>query len=229
MFTKDDIHHVFQPIFSPKQQKTVGFEALIRHHVFDQVHHLFRTAREQNMLFLLDTRSIEKAVETFDFKNDWYLFINIFPTTITHTDFPDFLENMMDKYSIQPNRIVFELNESSSEESLWNEPMMKERITWLRQFGFLIGLDDIGSGAASIKNVIETNPDIIKLDRYFSAQLSKSTIKQEMIASFLTFCHNQHSMLVLEGVENQEDFFVASQLDIPLLQGYYIGEPIRYR
>ncbi|PWA10072.1 hypothetical protein DCC39_11800 [Pueribacillus theae] len=228
MFYKKDINHVFQPVFSPKQRKVIGYEALMRHDFFPQPDVIFQIARELDKLYLLDSLSIQKAIETFNFGYKGFLFLNIFPSTLLTSEFLIFLEEIQ-KYQINPKKIVFELNETVEEENIWNLPSLKNQISVMQKLGFLIALDDVGAGAASLKKIIEIQPDMIKLDRFFSVKLAESNSKQELLTFFVNFCKSQKSMLVLEGVEESVDFVTAERLDIPFVQGYYISKPLPFK
>lgn len=228
MLTKKDIHHVFQPVICSQTKKTIGYEALLRHARTSNPVALFQTAREQGWHSKLDMLSIEKVIETFRFHHVETLFINIFPTTLLTQDFPTFLEKVISENSFNSNQIVFELNETAEEKHVWGNPNLKDIVSLIRKKGFHIAIDDVGVGAASLKQVIEYNPDIIKLDRYFSNQLAVSDDKQAVLAFFVDYCRKKNKKLVLEGIENLEDFESAKSLDVPYLQGYYIGKPSRY-
>ncbi|WP_375162345.1 EAL domain-containing protein [Bacillus sp. V3B] len=41
--------------------------------------------------------------------------------------------------------------------------------------GFLIDLDNFGKGESTIKSIIEIEPNIVKIDRYFAKNLSNSS------------------------------------------------------
>lgn len=224
MFDKDDVNHAFQPVISTKHQRTIGYEALIRHDRM-RPEELFTMARERENLYWLDTLSIEEAVKTFNFEMNGQLFLNIFPSTLLDANFHFFMENLMETCIRKPSEVVFEINETSIEEYAWNTAALKERISLLRKWGFVIAIDDVGAGAASMKHIIEYQPDMIKLDRYFSINLSQSESKQEILSLFVLFCQRQNVSLVLEGVEEAPDFNTAVQLNVPLLQGYYTGKP----
>lgn len=225
MFYKKDVNHVFQPVYSLQQQRAIGFEALMRHAFFPKPDVLFKVADEMGQLNRLDILSIEKAIETFGFGNSGYLFLNVFPTTILASEFQDLMENLMRRRSINIAKIVFELNETPREENVWNTPSFKKQLSKLRQLGCVIALDDVGVGGASLKKVIEFQPDMIKLDRYFSVDLARSKSKQEMITLFVNFCKNHKSTLILEGVEESDDFKTAKRLNVPFVQGYFTGKP----
>ncbi len=228
MFNKQTITHLFQPIMKTKNKKVIGYEALLRHRLVADPLMFFKIARDLGKLTTLDMLSIEKAVETFNFKSGKLLFLNIFPTTLLTAEFAPFLNSLLSSFRIVPSQIMFELNETSEEKEIWNNPQLKNRVLELREYGFRIAMDDVGVGAASLKQVIEYKPDMIKLDRYFSIHLAESEEKQAILTFFVDYCNKQNYDLVLEGIENVEDLAVAKRLNVLYVQGYYIGKPSPY-
>lgn len=228
MFNKQSITHLFQPIMKTKSKKIIGYEALLRHRLVTDPLMFFKIARDLGKLTTLDMLSIEKAVETFDFTSGKLLFLNIFPTTLLSSEFTPFLDFLLSSSKIVPSQIMFELNEASEEKEIWNNPQLKNRVIDLREYGFRIAMDDVGVGAASLKQVIEYKPHMIKLDRYFSIHLAESEEKQAILTFFVNYCNDQNYELVLEGIENVKDLTVAKQLNVLYVQGYYIGKPGPY-
>lgn len=222
----DEVYHVFQPVFSVKHEKAIGFEALLRHNDAIRPDDLFKMARERGCLYFLDALSINKAIETFHGQTDGYLFLNVFPSTLLASGFPQFLEETVSEYPIRTDEVVFEINETFIEEDVWNNPSFEKHIHLLRQQGFKVAFDDVGVGVASLKKIVEFQPDIIKLDRYFSTNLSRSEMKREIVNLSAAFCQSQNVMLILEGIENSDDFIAAKQMNVPYVQGYFTGEPL---
>ncbi|WP_240377187.1 EAL domain-containing protein [Bacillus piscicola] len=223
MFKRQEIQHFYQPVVN-SLGKAVGFEALLRHNFYSTAE-IFEAAKENGSIYLLDTLSIEVALETFQCDVHGTLLLNIFPTTLISDEFPEFLKSLMKKYHFHPQNIVFEINESETVSEL---RLLQKRVQWLRKLGFLIALDDVGTGSSSIRRIIEIQPDIIKMDRYFSFNLSEQLLKQDVLTLFINLAKNQKMALVLEGLERETDYQLSEQLGVPFMQGYYLGHPVPY-
>lgn len=96
------------------------------------------------------------------------LFINVYPSTIVHPAFPDFLRKLKPIRSSRQH-IVLEINEP---EKISDIGLLKKAIRFLRTGGFSAALDDIGKVEFSLHTVTELEPDFMKLDRYYSAESS---------------------------------------------------------
>ncbi|TCT25083.1 EAL domain-containing protein (putative c-di-GMP-specific phosphodiesterase class I) [Melghiribacillus thermohalophilus] len=217
-------HHVFQPLYELKNDQVIGYESLLRVNNFDRTEDVFRTAREHGCLFDLDTSSVTNAVMHFSkynlFKRQC-LFVNLFPSTLQHPSFLSFSEKLLNTFPFDPSDMVIEINEN---EVIQNPESLKEMISFLKHNGFQIAIDDVGKGSASFQNIIEIEPDVIKLDKYFSKNLQHSLMKQEAVKVFVHFS-SEAMKVVLEGIETKEDLEMAKELGVDIGQGFYLDKP----
>ncbi|EFM10386.1 diguanylate phosphodiesterase [Paenibacillus curdlanolyticus YK9] len=225
----EDLFHHYQPIVDGQSDVVYGYEALIRSRAGIGPGELFQNARQCGELYRLDTLSFEMAI-AFYFggersPNDrTILFVNLLPSTLAHPSFPSFMSRMEGHYVRFFDRIVVELNESTEEANLWSTPGFAEGTGILRASGIRLALDDTGEGASSLRKFVELSPDIVKLDRYFAQGLTESGQKQRVVNLMAELCRND-SLLILEGVETEQDWEMARSLGVSLGQGYWLGRP----
>lgn len=225
-FQEDYVYHQFQPLYSlNKDQNIYAYEALLRNVSNANPEMVFQSAIRANILYKLDTMSIQKAITTFLKKEilESNLFINIYITTILHPNFMIFFNHLCERFPGLPHKLFFEINETSAEE-LWEIPLLKTSLKSLRELGVRIAIDDFGQGSSSIKKAIEYEPECIKLDRFFAINLAKDEKKQRFLSFFHTY-YAKDTIIVLEGIEEKEDLLVAEQIGIHVGQGYYLGKP----
>ncbi|MFC4601990.1 EAL domain-containing protein [Cohnella hongkongensis] len=153
-----------------------------------------------------------------------WLFVNVFPSTLLNPAFSKWIARDLLDNRFPLSQIILEINEAPEEEKMWDIALLGEKLSEMRQYGFLIALDDVGSGAASLKKIVEYKPDIVKLDRYFGKQLAVNEAKQKRVSLFAEFCRGER-LLVLEGIEHADDLSVARSLGVPLGQGFLLGCP----
>ncbi len=227
--TSHHYYSLFQPIIWLENMHVYGHEALLRSSEHVSPERLFRLARKHRVLYELDRGAMARSISTYvqqlnSYGSVAWLFINIFPSTLLNPAFSEWVarELLCDEFPL--DRIVLEINEAPEEEKMWNIALLGEKLSEMRQFGFRIALDDVGSGAASLKKIVEYKPDIVKLDRYFGKQLAISAAKQKMVSLFVEFCRGER-LLILEGIEHADDLSVARSLGVPLGQGFLLGCP----
>lgn len=220
---KINIHHVIQPIKNICNNRVYGYEFLLRSKTCENPELLFSLATKQNQLVQLDKKSIFHILDTVKGKNieGYILFINIFPSTLLDSQFPVQLQQIMLETNLQPSSIALEISEA---ESIQDTSLLKEICSQLKGQGFLIAIDDFGKGGASIKSILELEPNLVKVDRYISNNLAQSPKKQGIIQLLLDFLKNE-SNLILEGFESEEDIMMAKKLGVSFGQGFYLGKP----
>jgi EAL domain-containing protein (putative c-di-GMP-specific phosphodiesterase class I) len=223
---KNDFSHCYQHLYKTECLSVFGAEFLLRTKSGNP-EFIFQMAREENRLFELDTRSIDQAFRAYYSQKqillEGMLFINIFPSTILHTQFLSFVARLIESFPDSSEKVVFEIIET---EKISNEERLKERIHFLQKLGFKIAVDDVGKGWSSLSLIIELEPDFIKLDRYFSIDLAKNPKKQKMIDLLLHYFEGTGTKIILEGVETSSDLQMAQSLGVYLCQGYFLSKPM---
>ncbi|HJV16846.1 MAG TPA: EAL domain-containing protein [Bacillales bacterium] len=221
---KNDFFHCYQHLYKLKCMSAIGAELLLRTEMGNP-EFIFQLAREENKLFELDTKSIDRAFQTFFSQQEivGLLFSNIFPSTILHPNFPSFVAYLLEHYPNLSKNVVFEIIET---EKVDDEEKLKEKVQFLKKWGFQIAVDDVGKGWSSLCLIIELEPDFIKLDRYFSIDLANSAKKQKMIKLLLHFFEDTDTKMILEGIETSSDLRMAQSLGIHFCQGYLLSKPM---
>ncbi len=219
--------HHFQPIFNVHNLKTFGYEGLIRSKYAKNPQTLFDGALHSNRLSKLDLGSLFMAIDHlngifFEFKEKNQFFLNIYPSTLMSKDFISKIALFIESKEIPPEQFVLELNES---ESIDDFLALKMVIKDLQSLGIQIALDDIGKEDSSFNRVLELDPEIIKLDKFFSDNLATSSRKQVTLEGVMNYCGSQNITAILEGIEYPEDLEAAKSAGIGLVQGFLLGKP----
>jgi EAL domain-containing protein (putative c-di-GMP-specific phosphodiesterase class I) len=227
----EDFYHVYQPIFEINSWNKIGYEVLFRTNFASNPEIAFQEAKRENQLFELDSLSLQKAVRSYFSEGpqkDGYLFINVFPSSILHPQFPSILKTIMAEKSIYSHheniKIVLEITESEKIADAYFEAF-KERIAQIKEHDILIAIDDIGKGYNAFQLLIEIAPNFLKLDRFFAKDLSHSKPKQTMIDLFIKYCDQYNCKLILEGIEKDVELAAAKYIGVHFTQGYLLGRP----
>ena len=224
---EQNIEHFFQPIWRIALWEVYGYEGLLRIQNEPTINPeiLFNEARREGVLYELDILSFTKAIEDFPFHNynQHLLFLNIYLSTVLDPRFIRLLKCLIFKYPNMIGKVVIELNETNEEEHC-NDPLLKKNIKVLKQFGFIIAFDDVGKSVATFQKLNDFKPTFVKLDRYFSEGLAESKGKQDTI-SMLSQYLDPDMTFIFEGVERDVDLAQAKIFNVPIVQGYLLGEP----
>jgi EAL domain-containing protein (putative c-di-GMP-specific phosphodiesterase class I) len=230
---EEHLYHVFQPIFDLENWGEIGYEVLLRTNFAPNPDIAFQEAKKEKVLFELDSKSIKKAITTYFGEGalqNGYLFINIYPSTILHPNFPSFLNELMSdknichQVEIHNTKIVLEISESEYI-SVDNFKLLLNRIESVKEYGILITINDIGKGFDTLLLMIELSPDFLKLGRYFLKDLAHSKQKQTFITLLKNYCDQEGCKVILEGIEKDIDLTIGKSLGIQYVQGYLLGRP----
>ncbi|MCM0647633.1 EAL domain-containing protein [Clostridium swellfunianum] len=219
----------YQPVVSIVKKSIIGLEGLGRgvyqNELIDPLP-LFKKASKDKCSLKLDRLCREKAIENFlevygKYK-DMLLFLNVDGSTMTD-EMADsgFLLNLVNKYNIKPENIVLEIVESK----VSNVQALAAFVNNYRSYGFLIALDDVGSGRSNLDRIAITQPDIIKIDRVLVKDVHVDYYKQEVFKSLVNLSKTLGAMVIAEGIETEEEALKAVELGADMLQGFYFATP----
>ncbi len=218
----------FQPIIRATDRSIYGYEALIRgvdpkgDLVYPDI--LFSKSQRNDMNFQLDRLCRETALKTAAVKKiNQKVFINFIPTSIYD---PEFCLNSTVKWANQlefdPKNIVFEVVET---ESVKDKEHLKKILSYYREQGFQIALDDVGEGFSNLNMLIELRPDIIKVDRNIICDIDKDAFKCSVYQALYEISHKNGIEVLAEGVETIEEINTIEAIGVDYMQGYYFSKP----
>ena len=118
--------------------------------------------------------------------------------------------------------VVLEVTERANLAPL---PDLRKRIASLRSAGYRIAVDDLGAGYAGLNSFALLEPDIVKVDMTLVRDIHRTAVKQRLVQSIISLCHDMDIVVVGEGVETLEERDQLVALGCDLLQGYLIGRP----
>ena len=94
--------------------------------------------------------------------------------------------------------------------------------------GFKICIDDVGAGFASLKHILEIEPDVIKLDLSLASNIHQDTKRQALVTGLLAFANSFNCEVVAEGIETIEEYHALEQLGVRFFQGWYFSRPVAF-
>ncbi|MEF3168885.1 MAG: EAL domain-containing protein [Deltaproteobacteria bacterium] len=218
----------FQPIVDLQTSMIYGYEALLRGVKDDgsiiPPGSIIDIARRGDMLFYLDRAARETALRTAaEKKIDKKVFINFIPTVIYNPNYC-LLDTIRwaKQLEFDPKNIVFEVVET---EKVLDTEHLKGILEFYKIHGFMVALDDIGSGYSSLGLLSSIRPDIIKIDREIITNIDKDPLKQSIFKALINVANDHGIMVLAEGVETLPEAEWVQESDAHLAQGYFWGKP----
>jgi EAL domain-containing protein (putative c-di-GMP-specific phosphodiesterase class I) len=132
------------------------------------------------------------------------------------------IQNLFEKAGIDPQNVYLEITERSA---ISNFKKFYQDLHVYREYGFKFAVDDVGGGYASLESIIETRPEVVKIDRHIVHTMSEDALRRGIVKFIVSFCKENNIMSVAEGIETKDDFEVAKQLGVDAGQGFYFHTP----
>lgn len=149
--------------------------------------------------------------------------INVSKVHLYDSNFIQKLEKLVEKYNIPANLIELELTESIFFKGL---DRLVNIINYMREKGFLISIDDFGSGYSSL-NLLKTLPvDILKIDGDFFKQNQMGEHEKIIISSIITLAKGLGLKVISEGIETEEQVNFLKENSCDMAQGYWFYRPM---
>lgn len=225
------IYSVYEPIVEVSSRTVFGYESLARGPERSRLHSpaaLFGAAQEHGLVFELDCACRESGLRgAVDFPSGTKLFLNILPTTIHDPNFrEDRLIETLEKRKLAPQDVVFEISE---QESIRSFGSFLEMLHQYRRLGFQFALDDTGAGYAGLEELVELEPDYIKIDRSMVSGVDQDPARQDVLAAVLQLADKMGAQVIGEGLDTLEELEMLGRLGIRFGQGWLFGHPTPLR
>jgi EAL domain-containing protein (putative c-di-GMP-specific phosphodiesterase class I) len=208
---------VLQPIVDLATGVRVGAEALSRFPaewakapdvVFAEAHSVGAGDR-------LELLALEGAAAHLD-TIPGYVSMNVSPATLLTPECLDLLGRL------PLDRIVLELSEHDPVEDY---DALHAVLRPLRARGMQLSIDDVGAGFSSLRHIVVTRPDVIKLDRSIVSGLDADPVLAKLVQSLVDFGHGCGVRVVAEGVETPAEHAELHALGVDYGQGWLFGRP----
>lgn len=220
---------VFQPIVNMRDGSIHAHEALIRGPVGTPLHTpdaLLAAARGEELLLDFEIACVVTALTQWSALRDpGRLFVNLSALALVEmvrTRTAEALLSSIHALGIQPRMLVIEITEH---ERVNDIQTLGEVVQPLHAAGVMLALDDFGDGRSSLRLWSELQPDIVKIDKYFTGEVSRHAKKVQTLRALMQIAEVFGASLVAEGIETAEDLRIVRDLGISYGQGYLIGRP----
>lgn len=135
------------------------------------------------------------------------------------------LEKLVEKYDIERKYLHVEITESALTEDIEG---LKKDMKRLHDSGYVIWLDDFGSGYSSLNVLKDFDFDLLKIDMEFLKNFNGNEKAHIIVGSIIRLADQLGMMTLTEGVETEEAVEYLKQGGCGRLQGYYYGKPMPY-
>lgn len=155
-------------------------------------------------------------------REDLHISINISAKDFFYLDVYSTLKGLVDKYGIAVQNLRLELTETA----IVTEGDNMEMIAKLHDDGFIIEIDDFGSGYSSLNMLKDIRADVLKIDREFLRETEGVTRSRDILEGIISLSNRMNMTVITEGVETREQVDMLTNMGCNVFQGYYFSKPI---
>lgn len=208
---------VLQPIVDLTTGERVGAEALSRFPhawnlapdlVFAEAHEIGEGPRAE-LLALAGAATLLERVTG-------YVAMNVSPSVLIDP----LCGELLDRLPL--HRVLLELSEHDPVEDY---DLLKSVLAPRRAGGMRLAIDDVGAGFSSLRHILVTAPDVLKLDRSIVAGAAGDPVLSTLVHSLVDFGRSCGAKVVAEGIETAEDAAALRAQGVDYGQGWYFGRP----
>ncbi len=146
--------------------------------------------------------------------------VNISPRQFHNADFVDLIEDLLQRYAIEPRFLEFEITETTAMKDVEHTLAIMQR---LRDMGLLFSIDDFGTGYSSLGYLNRMPVNTLKIDKQFVDDL---VANGGIVNTIIAISRQMHLNVVAEGVETEEQLLTLADMGCDEAQGYYFSRPI---
>lgn len=229
----DEFEVHFQPQVRDDEDRVVGMEALVRWRHPEQglisAEQFMPVAQSSGLIVPIGKRVIDHALaaaQSWTDKGFEYgvVSINVSSQQIRDDRFVEFLQERMDRYGVEPDKVAIEVVEAVLTDQR-NESIGK-MIDRLQHLGVTVELDDFGTGYAALSHLKRYKINRLKIDRTFVGAIGTEAQNVDLIKTLVDVARNFGIDILAEGVETEAQRTFLNALGCMQVQGYQVARPM---
>lgn len=154
---------------------------------------------------------------------DRSLSINISAKNFYLADLYERITGLVEKYQIRPQLLKLEITETAFVLDVNKQMALVRR---LQEYGFLVEMDDFGSGYSSLNCLKDICVDVLKMDIKFFEKTKTPLRSERIIDSIVKLASGLGMPVIAEGVEEEEQLELLKKVGCQIVQGYYFSKPM---
>lgn len=156
-------------------------------------------------------------------RDDLFISINVSPKDFYFMDVVAELKSIVKEYGVNPGRLRVEITETVM---MTDNENRIEILNQLRAAGFLVEMDDFGSGYSSLNMLKDMPVDIVKIDMVFLSKAKDDDKAKTILQNIMNLTGDLGIASLSEGVETEEQYEMLTRMGCKLFQGYYFARPV---
>lgn len=155
--------------------------------------------------------------------DDLYIAVNISEKDFFFTDIYKTFTKLVELYDINPQNLHLEITEAVLMSDFTRAHKLLDR---LRMFGFVITIDNFGSGFSSLNMLKDINPQILKIDMALLEDIEFQDRNRIILETIIEMAHALEIKVIGQGVETAAQYDLLKSFNCEFYQGHSICEAV---
>lgn len=224
----DSLRTLFQPVVELESRRVMGHESLARgpqHSMFETPRTLFEMSDRIGVGGALDRSCYRKALSEFvGLQPRGRLFLNLRRDSIAVG--LEAMEQSVEEYGLRAADVVIEVSDREAAEAPEDFARQLRRV---KQAGFGLALDDVGTGRTRMEWIQAAAPDYLKVDGCLIRHIESSLMQQELLVALAEIAERVGGAVIGEAVESADEARVLFECGARYGQGHYFAAPAAAR
>ena len=154
---------------------------------------------------------------------DMFVSVNISPKDFYFMDVTAEIKNLVKRFGVSPSKLRIEITETVMMDDA------EKRMNILKEFrddGFIVEMDDFGSGFSSLNMLKDMPVDVLKIDMNFLGKTTDDKRSQTILRNILKLTNDLEIASLTEGIETEEQYKILVEMGCKLFQGYFFAKPM---
>ncbi len=169
-------------------------------------------------------RLVEDLLIIHDYRDEISTSFNLSAQDFRDSAMVDAIRDAITHHQLDPARLEVELTEDSVLH--WDNPELRENLRSLVELGVSLGMDDYGTGYASIDTLSQWPFDCVKLDQGLIRRMSGSEKATTIVQASIRMAHQLGMRIVAEGIETSALYDFLLNSGCTHAQGFWLASPL---
>lgn len=149
--------------------------------------------------------------------------VNVSPKDLYYLDIKKEFMDLVKRYDIDPKYLNIEITETAVTSDV---NKCSRLILDLQKSGFVVEIDDFGSGYSSLNMLKDINADVLKIDMGFLKKTENLNRARVILNYTVELAHDLGMGVVTEGVETKDQLEYLTSIGCTMFQGFYFDKPM---
>ena len=149
--------------------------------------------------------------------------VNVSPKDLYYLDIKQEFTDLIERYDIDPALFNIEITETAVTSDV---NKCAKLILELQKSGFVVEIDDFGSGYSSLNMLKDINADVLKIDMGFLRKTDNQKRAEVILNYTIDMAHELGMKVITEGVETKHQIDFLKKVGCNMFQGFYFDKPM---